>query len=46
MMSSFTHGTDLLAPFSFPSYCGIIMSMCKVVRDGEVGTPFFMLCMF
>ena len=44
-MSSFTHGTVLLPPSSFPSYHERIMSMCKAVRDGEVGTPFPMLYM-
>lgn len=45
MMSSFTHGTDLLSPSSSPSYCRRIVSMCKALRQGEIGTPFPMLCM-
>lgn len=40
MMSSFAHRTDLLRPSSFLSYWGRIMSACKGVRGGEVGTPF------
>lgn len=39
MMPSFAHRTDLLPPSSFLSYWGRIMSACKEVRGGEVGTP-------
>lgn len=33
MMSTITHGNDLLPSFSFLSHCEGIMSICKAIRQ-------------